>query len=85
MVWHEANDSATGGGVSEFFPLPSYQSGAKVPVSVNSTKFKGRGVPDLAAVADPETGYNIYLTWQNRCYWWHQRCSTIDGRSYCTH
>lgn len=59
VVWHESNDSATGGGVSEFFPVPDYQSAAKVPLSV-STKFKGRGVPDLAAVADPETGYNVY-------------------------
>ncbi len=65
VVWNEANDSATGGGVSEFFSLPDYQTGAKVPVSVNSTKFKGRGVPDLAAVADPETGYNIYLHGQD--------------------
>ena len=64
VVWHEAKDSATGGGVSEFFPLPDYQTGAKVPVSVNSTKFKGRGVPDLAGAADPETGYNIYLNGQ---------------------
>jgi kumamolisin len=64
VVWHESNDSATGGGVSEFFPLPDYQTKAKVPASVNSTKFKGRGVPDLAAVADPETGYNVYVDGQ---------------------
>ena len=65
VVWHESNDSATGGGVSEFFPLPDYQKNTKIPVSVNSTKFKGRGVPDLAGVADPETGYNIYLHGKN--------------------
>jgi kumamolisin len=59
VVWHESNDSATGGGVSEFFALPDYQLAAKVPLSV-STKFKGRGVPDIAGVADPETGYNVY-------------------------
>ncbi len=61
-VWHESNDSATGGGVSEFFPLPDYQVNANVPVSVNTTKFKGRGVPDLAGVADPESGYNVYIS-----------------------
>ncbi|MFT3933075.1 MAG: S53 family peptidase [Chitinophagaceae bacterium] len=61
VVWHESNDSATGGGVSEFFALPDYQQKAGVPVSVNTTKFKGRGVPDLAGVADPETGYNVYV------------------------
>ena len=26
-----------GGGVSDFFPLPSYQAGVGVPVSVNTT------------------------------------------------
>lgn len=65
VVWHESNDSATGGGVSEFFPVPDYQSTAKVPPSV-STKFKGRGVPDLAGVADPETGYNVYYHGQKQ-------------------
>ncbi len=60
VVWHEASDSATGGGVSEFFTLPDYQKGIGVPVSVNS-KYKGRGVPDLSAVADPQTGYNVYI------------------------
>ena len=66
VVWHESNDSATGGGVSEFFPLPDYQKSAKVPASVNSTKFKGRGVPDLAGVADPETGYNVFIKGKNQ-------------------
>jgi kumamolisin len=60
VVWNEAPDSATGGGVSEFFPLPDYQAKAGVPVSVNKSKFKGRGVPDVAAVADPATGYKVY-------------------------
>jgi len=30
-----------------------------VPVSVNPTHFKGRGVPDIAGDADPATGYQI--------------------------
>ena len=59
-VWHESSTSATGGGVSEVFELPSYQEKVNVPVSVNSNK-KGRGVPDLAAVADPATGYNVLV------------------------
>ena len=71
-VWHESNDSATGGGVSEFFALPDYQTKAKVPVSVNTSKFKGRGVPDLAGVADPETGYNVY---------YHGQAHVIGGTS----
>ncbi len=62
-VWHDNNNSATGGGVSEFFPLPGYQAGKGVPVSV-STKFKGRGVPDVAGDADPVTGYQVLVDGQ---------------------
>ncbi len=57
-VWNELpNEGATGGGVSDFFPLPSWQNGAHVPVSANPGKRVGRGVPDVAADADPSTGY----------------------------
>ncbi|MDQ1474486.1 MAG: kumamolisin [Bryobacterales bacterium] len=59
-VWnHGIGNGATGGGVSEKFALPSYQAKAGVPVSVNPTHFKGRGVPDVAGDADPATGYQI--------------------------
>ena len=63
-VWHNSNTSATGGGVSDFFPLPDYQKNAKVPLAV-STKFKGRGLPDVAADADPNTGYNVRVDGEN--------------------
>jgi kumamolisin len=57
-VWNDGSDGgATGGGVSSYFPLPSYQSQANIPPVSNGTSFRGRGVPDIAAVADPETGY----------------------------
>jgi kumamolisin len=59
VVWNESTDSATGGGVSSAFPLPSYQSKAGVPVSANPGGGTGRGVPDVAADADPETGYKV--------------------------
>jgi len=45
--------------VSDTFPLPSYQSKAKVPPSANKGKFKGRGVPDICGDADPATGYQV--------------------------
>jgi kumamolisin len=62
VVWnHGAGNGATGGGVSDHFPRPAYQAGAKVPVSVNPTHFKGRGVPDIAGDADPATGYQIHV------------------------
>lgn len=63
IVWHAASDSATGGGVSDVFPLPDYQANANVPASLN-TKFIGRGVPDVAADADPSTGYKVLVDGQ---------------------
>lgn len=61
-VWNEgAGNGSSGGGVSETFALPSYQSNAKVPVSVNPSHFKGRGVPDVSGDADPATGYQILV------------------------
>ena len=63
VVWHDSDSSATGGGVSEIFAKPSYQNNANVPVSVNSG-FVGRGVPDVAADADPATGYKVLVDGQ---------------------
>ncbi len=57
-VWNEMvqSEGAGGGGVSGVFAKPSYQNGVNVPPSVNPPHHIGRGVPDVAAVADPETG-----------------------------
>lgn len=41
---------ASGGGISEIFPVPPYQQGAHLPVSIDDGK-PGRGVPDLAMSA----------------------------------
>jgi kumamolisin len=60
-VWSSASGGATGGGVSDTFALPSYQSGAGVPPSANPGGRVGRGVPDVAGDADPATGYEIVL------------------------
>lgn len=64
VVWNEGSNSATGGGVSAFFGLPSYQAGAKVPPIAGGSQ-TGRGVPDVAADADPATGYQIRVDGQN--------------------
>ena len=58
-VWNELanNEGATGGGISDVFPLPSWQNGAGVPASANPSKNVGRGVPDVTGDADPTTGY----------------------------
>jgi kumamolisin len=64
-VWNDnPTNSATGGGVSDFFPLPTYQAEAGVPVSANSAKNTGRGVPDVAGDADPKTGYVVRVDGQ---------------------
>jgi kumamolisin len=58
VVWNEG-DSGTGGGVSNHFGLPTYQASAGVPKSPKGKK--GRGVPDIAGDADPQTGYQVRL------------------------
>jgi kumamolisin len=55
-VWNDGPGSGTGGGVSDITPAPTWQEG-KVPVSINPGKFAGRAIPDVAANADPATGY----------------------------
>ena len=59
VVWNEtaANEGATGGGVSTFFPLPTWQANSKVPAP--TVTGGGRGVPDVAGDADPSSGYTI--------------------------
>jgi kumamolisin len=64
VVWNEtaSNEGATGGGVSNVFPLPTWQAGSKVPAARTATG--GRGVPDVAGNADPTTGYTIRVDGQ---------------------
>ena len=64
-TWNNGPGSATGGGISDFFPLPSWQSNANVPPSANTGGKVGRGLPDVAGDADPNTGYIILLNGQN--------------------
>jgi kumamolisin len=61
-VWNDgAQGGATGGGFSNVFPLPSYQSAA----GVTPPSGGGRGVPDVAGDADPETGYKVLVDGQS--------------------
>ncbi|MGP0063142.1 MAG: protease pro-enzyme activation domain-containing protein [Isosphaeraceae bacterium] len=65
VVWNDgANGGATGGGVSDEFPIPSYQQTAGVPPSASTGK-AGRGMPDVAGDADPDTGYAVRVDGQN--------------------
>jgi kumamolisin len=58
-VWNEGV-IGTGGGVSDKFGIPDYQSQIVVPASVSTGK-RGRGVPDTAAAAANNPGYRIIL------------------------
>jgi kumamolisin len=62
VVWNELanNEGAGGGGVSDVFPLPSWQANVGVPTIAGGTG-TGRGVPDVAGNADPVTGYLVVV------------------------
>ncbi|MGH3733203.1 MAG: S53 family peptidase [Acidimicrobiales bacterium] len=60
VVWNDlSTGGATGGGVSAIFRVPAWQTSAGVPPSAAPGASMGRGVPDVAADADPESGYQI--------------------------
>jgi hypothetical protein len=72
FLWNDTffggTTGATGGGVSDFFPVPSYQNNAGVPNSINKTinsvapfNSTGRGYPDVAANASPNSGYPMFV------------------------
>jgi kumamolisin len=64
-VWNEnPTSSASGGGVSDFFPVPTYQTTSGIPPSANPDDHTGRGVPDIAGDADPATGYQVRVDGQ---------------------
>ena len=63
-VWNDnpgqTNGEGTGGGYSTIFPVQSFQIGAP-PAPAGTQYGTGRMVPDIAANADPQTGYNIFV------------------------
>ena len=60
-VWN-SNGGASGGGFSSFYPTPSFQQ--TLPAAVQTELNHRRGVPDVAADADPSTGLAIYVDGQ---------------------
>ncbi len=62
VVWnatHFGIKGISGGGVSKLFPLPAWQQDAHVP---NRSRGKpGRGVPDVAGLADPRYGCEMMI------------------------
>jgi subtilase family serine protease len=73
-VWNEsaAGEGAGGGGVSSFWKMPTYQSGAPSALNVINKNSSGkqckattgycREEPDVTADADPASGYIIYYS-----------------------
>nr|WP_271598608.1 S53 family peptidase [Bradyrhizobium sp. CCBAU 45384] len=59
VVWRDGS-SGTGGGISDVFPVPAYQTGLALPPSVNDGALR-RGVPDVAAAAAGNPGYKVVL------------------------
>jgi len=63
VAWNDgAGGGASGGGTSAFFPAPAWQAGLSATKSGGkSAALANRGVPDVAADADPETGYQVRI------------------------
>jgi kumamolisin len=63
-VWNDGDpaNGATGGGISTFFALPAWQQGLDSTDAEGSrSPLANRGVPDVAADADPQTGYEVLV------------------------
>ena len=58
VVWNDlaTNNGATGGGFSKVFQAPEWQK-----TSLKDFNQQMRGVPDVAANADPQTGYRVQV------------------------
>lgn len=64
VVWNDGNPAsgAGGGGVSSFFALPAWQQGlSATDAEGNLSPLANRGVPDVSADADPQTGYDVLV------------------------
>ncbi|HVA89593.1 MAG TPA: S53 family peptidase [Chloroflexota bacterium] len=67
VVWNEAarGSGATGGGISAVYPVPAWQQGVSLPASLAANSAgAGRGVPDVAGNADPQSGYRVQVDGQ---------------------
>jgi subtilase family serine protease len=60
--FHETGWKNSGGGFSQIYPMPSYQQ--LLPREVQQQFTNRRGVPDVSADADPNTGLPVYLDGQ---------------------
>ncbi|MCB0642887.1 MAG: S53 family peptidase, partial [Phaeodactylibacter sp.] len=64
LVWDDdLRNLGSGGGVSPSYPVPAWQQTFNIPRHSNGSS--GRGVPDIAANADPHKGYAIRVNGQD--------------------
>ena len=69
--------SDSGGGLSSYYPLPSWQKGWNTWL-LNGVS-SARGVPDVSYVADPNTGLYVYCSTYSRLGSWWQVGGTSAG------
>jgi uncharacterized protein YjbI with pentapeptide repeats len=63
VVWNDGKGGGgSGGGVSNVFPQPQWQSGIRMPAEAGGKV--GRGVPDVSGNADPTSGYKVVVDGQ---------------------
>jgi kumamolisin len=69
-VWNDGSSGgSTGGGISSFFSVPSWQEGLSALTSSGSkVALTMRGVPDVAGDADPATGYEVRVDGTDTVY-----------------
>ncbi len=63
IVWNNGQytaKGATGGGISTYYTVPKFQVSLPLPSSVNKGAGPGRGLPDVASNASPDSGYGVY-------------------------
>jgi kumamolisin len=63
VVWNDGTQGgASGGGVSTAFAVPAWQEGLSSTSTAGVQKpLTGRGVPDVAGDASPDTGYDVLI------------------------
>ena len=69
LTYNETAWSGSGGGMSKFFSEPDFQK--SMPQTVQTALGGQRGIPDIAADANPETGMAFYFNGQ-----WNQTGGT---------
>jgi subtilase family serine protease len=93
QAWNDLGNAgvATGGGISSYWAIPTYQIIESLPgyTTVNGGSSTMRNVPDVGAVADPRTGVGVYVKDQGgwvqvggtslSCPVWAGYLSTIDA------